>query len=337
MAVFPLVFEPIYKPKIWGGKRIFTHFERPPTSTALIGESWELADLEEDASRVTTGPIQGETLASLVGQWGTDLMGGVGLFEGRFPLLIKFLDARESLSVQVHPTEAVARKLGGKVRVKHEAWYILDADPRGAIYHGLEPGVDAKTFREAMLSGEVDGVLRKVAVKPGECYYLPSGTCHALGAGVLVAEVQTPSDITYRTYDWGRVAPATGQPRELHLDQAIECIDFDSPSPEPMQERSHVASVGTTVTRLVSCPSFVIEKVRMGEGQEQEIPYNEPVVWIVLEGGGLIEWEGSAEPLPLGRGDVLLLPAALPKARVKIAAATQWLEVTVPISGEPVS
>ena len=337
MAVFPLVFEPIYKPKIWGGKRIFTHFDRPPTSTALIGESWELADLEEDASRVTTGPIQGETLASLVGQWGTDLMGGVGLFEGRFPLLIKFLDARESLSVQVHPTEAVARKLGGKVRVKHEAWYILDADPRGAIYHGLEPGVDAKTFREAMLSGEVDGVLRKVAVKPGECYYLPSGTCHALGAGVLVAEVQTPSDITYRTYDWGRVAPATGQPRELHLDQAIECIDFDSPSPEPMQERSHVASVGTTVTRLVSCPSFVIEKVRMGEGQEQEIPYNEPVVWIVLEGGGLIEWEGSAEPLPLGRGDVLLLPAALPKARVKIAAATQWLEVTVPISGEPVS
>lgn len=329
--VYPLVFEPIYKPKLWGGQRIFKHFARPPAMSVPVGESWELADLEEDASRVVVGPARRKTLTQLVQTWGTDLVGGAGLFEGRFPLLIKFLDARESLSVQVHPTEAVARKLGGNVRVKHEAWYILDADPGGVIYHGLEPGVDAATFRQAMIDGRVEGVLRKVPVRPGDCYYLPSGTCHALGAGVLVAEVQTPSDITYRTYDWGRVDPNTGRPRELHLDQAIECIDFDSPSPPPMQERAHVASTSTTVTQLVRCPSFVIERVRVGEGTEQDLAYGEPVVWIVLEGEGLVEFQGG-DPIGFGRGNVVLLPAALQDARVKITAPTQWLEVTVPVA-----
>ena len=329
-TVSPLIFEPIYKPKLWGGKRIFAHFNRPPVTTVPIGESWELADLEEDASRVAVGPVQGQTLTQLLEQWGADLIGRAGLFEGRFPLLIKFLDAHESLSVQVHPNEEVAHKLGGNVRIKHEAWYVLAADPGGVIYHGLEAGVDAGRFREAMSSGQAEGVLRKVPVKPGDCYYLPSGTCHALGAGVLVAEVQTPSDVTYRTYDWGRVDPNTGRPRELHIAQAIECIDFDSPSPPPMQQRDHVARASTTVTRLASCPSFRIERVRMGEGTQRQVPYDEPVVWIVLEGRGLIEWRKAAEPIPFGRGDVVLLPAALSAARVTLATPTQWLEVTVP-------
>ena len=199
MSVHPLIFEPIYKPKIWGGDRIFAYWRRSNPFDEGIGESWELADLEEDQSRVALGPAKGNTITELIPAWGRDLMGNVGLFEGRFPLLIKFLDARESLSVQVHPNEAVARKLGGNVRVKHEAWYILDAGPDGAIYHGLEPGVTAERLRNASLSGEMDGVLRKVDVSPGDCYYLPSGTPHALGAGVLVAEVQPPSAITYRT------------------------------------------------------------------------------------------------------------------------------------------
>ncbi len=332
--VHPLIFEPIYKPKIWGGRRIFTHFGREAPSDEPIGESWELADLEEDQSRVAIGPARGRTITQLLADWGNDLIGRVGLFEGRFPLLIKFLDARESLSVQVHPNEAVAKRLGGNVRVKHESWYILDAAPAGVIWHGLEPGVTAERFRAAMLSGEVEGILREVPVKPGECYYLPSGTPHALGAGVLVAEVQTPSDITYRTYDWGRVDPSTGRPRELHLDQAMECIDFDSPSPPPMQERSHVASLWTAVTRLVSCESFVIEKVRMVEGIEQRIPYAEPVVWIVLEGEGQIVWRPGADPIVFRRGNVVLLPAALRDTTVRITAATQWLEVTVPVASD---
>lgn len=331
MAVHPLVFEPIYKPKIWGGDRIFAYWQRPNPYDEPIGESWELADLEEDQSCVAAGPAAGKTITELIPSWGPELMGRVGLFEGRFPLLIKFLDARESLSVQVHPNEAVARKLGGNVRVKHEAWYILAAEPGGAIYHGLEAGVTADRLRHASLSGEVDGVLRKVDVSPGDCYYLPSGTPHALGAGVLVAEVQTSSDITYRTYDWGRVDPKTGRPRELHLEQALECIAFDSPSPAPMQKPSDAATGWDAATRLVTCPSFHIDRVRAEKRTERRIGHAEPVIWIILEGGGRIDWRTGAEPIPFKRGDTLLLPAASADARLRMSEATQWLEVTVPV------
>ena len=330
MHSVPLVFEPIYKPKMWGGQRIFQHFGRSPVSSEPIGESWELADLEEDQSVVKAGPAQGSRLGELVARWGTTLMGHVPLFEGRFPLLIKFLDANESLSVQVHPTEKVARQLGGRVRVKHEAWYILDAEPNGVIYHGLEPGVTEQAFREAMRTGHIEGILRRVNVKPGDCYYLPSGTPHALGAGVLVAEVQTPSDITYRSYDWGRIDPSTGQPRELHLEQAIGCIDFGHPSPPPMQDRTHVTTAWTTVTRLVRCPSFTIERVRMIEGTQMPLPNAEPVVWVVLEGAGEIAWDNEQQKLPFVTGDTVLLPAALSGASVHSLTDTQWLEVTVP-------
>lgn len=333
-AVSPLIFEPIYKPKIWGGSRIFTFFGRSPAPAEPIGESWELADLEDDQSRVSTGPAKGHALPDLLRTWGSGLTGRVPLVDGRFPLLIKFLDASEWLSVQVHPSEEVARRLGGRVRVKHEAWYVLDAPAGAAIYHGIQAGVTRDAFRAAMLEGRPDDVLRRIPVKPGECYHLPSGTPHALGAGVLVAEVQTPSDITYRTYDWGRVDPGTGRQRELHLEQALECIDFERPSPPPMQERSHVASLWTAVTRLVACPSFVIERVRMVEGAEQRIPYAEPVVWIVLEGAGELTWSSTARPMPFGRGNVVLLPAGLSDAQVRITAAAQWLEVTVPVASD---
>ncbi|MHC4442805.1 MAG: type I phosphomannose isomerase catalytic subunit [Planctomycetota bacterium] len=331
MSVHPLIFEPIYKPKIWGGDRIFTHFQRPPVGTKPIGESWELADLEQDQSRVVAGSLRGKTLAQLRDEMGRDLLGNAGLFEGRFPLLIKFLDAHKSLSIQVHPTEKVARRLGGNVRVKHEAWYILDADAGGFIYHGLEPGIKAESFREAMLEGKIAGVLRKINVKPGQCYYLPSGTVHALGAGVLVAEVQTPSDITYRTYDWGRVDSATGRPRELHLDRAMECINFDTPSPPPMQNQPRYSGKWTEIISLVACESFLIEQVCMTAGAELDIPFTEPVAWIVLEGTGLIELGSPNQSFEFCKGNVVLLPAALSGARLKITSAAKWLEVAVPV------
>jgi mannose-6-phosphate isomerase len=334
MKPYPLRFEPIYKPKLWGGRRIVDRFDRSCSESQPIGESWELADLEGASSRVLNGPARDRTLTQVVAEWGRELIGDAGLFDGRFPLLIKYLDAREHLSVQVHPTEEVARELGGNVRVKHEAWYVLDAERDGVIYHGLKPGVSSKSFTEAMTTGRVDGVLRKIPVRPGDCYYLPSGTPHALGAGVMVAEVQTPSDITYRTYDWGRNDPFTGKPRELHLDQAIRCINFDQPSPSPRQDSLHLGTTMTTVTRLVTCPCFVIDKVRMAEGAEQAASPGYLSVWMLLEGFGWIEGAPGDERLACRPGDVVLLPAGLPEARVRAVTPVQWLEVTVPPRSE---
>ena len=333
VSVCPLIFKPIFKPKIWGGRRLETVVGKKLDSTEPIGESWELADLEHDQSIVRQGLAKGRTLGWLVKEWGRDLLGGAELFEGRFPLLIKFLDAQEHLSVQVHPDERMARKLGGNVRVKNEAWYVLHAEPDGAIYRGLNEGVTKESFVQAIRDGAVASTLRRIRVKPGECYYLPSGTVHALGAGVVVAEVQTPSDITYRVYDWDRVDPATGQGRDLHVEQSLECIDF-GPGSETQQPRSHVASVWTTVTRLVRCDSFIIERVRMVEGVEQDIPTGEMFVWVVLDGAGEVVFDGDRQRLAFGRGDTVVIPAGLGRARIRTHGECLWLEVTIPLESD---
>ncbi len=330
MNVYPLVFEPIFKPKIWGGRRLQTLLGKKLPPERPIGESWEIADLEDDQSIVARGPARGRTLRDLVTEWGKDLLGGAGLFEGRFPLLIKYLDATQTLSVQVHPDEATARRLGGRVRVKNEAWYVIHADEGGFIYRGVREGVDAARLREAIEQGRVESVLRRIDVRKGHCYYLPSGTIHALGAGVVVAEVQTPSDVTYRVFDWNRVDPSTGRPRELHLEQALSCISFD-PGPIPGEERQHVASVWTAVTRLVHGESFTIERVRMVEGVEHPIPHAEMVVWMILEGKGVVRYDGPDSPLRFTVGDTILLPAALKDGIVQTLDDCMWLEITVPV------
>ena len=330
MQVYPLIFEPIFKRKIWGGRRLEQLLRKHLPPDEPIGESWELADLEEDQSVVAAGPAAGKTLGELVRSWGTDLLGHVPLFEGRFPLLIKFLDAQDVLSVQVHPDEAMARRAGGRVRVKNEAWYVVAAEPQGCIYRGFVPGTDEQTLRRALAEGRIEQTLQRIPVRQGHCYYLPSGTVHALGAGVLVAEVQTPSDTTYRFYDWDRVDSATGQPRALHLEEALECVSYD-PKPPAGEKRSHVGTLWTSVTRLVRSPSFIIERVRMSEGVEQEIPYHEPVIWMVLEGAGQILYSGKHEPVEFGAGDTVLLPAGLRDGRVRTTADCLWLEVSIPV------
>lgn len=332
MNVYPLKFSPIAKRRLWGGRRLEALFGKPLPPNTLIGETWELADLEDNQSVVAVGPAKSKTLRQLVDEWGTELLGRAERIAGRFPLLIKFLDARETLSVQVHPDAAMAAKLGGAVRVKHEAWYVIEAEAGAVIYRGLADGVDRDGLAEAIRSGTVESVLRKVPVKAGQCYYLPSGTLHALGAGVVVAEVQTPSDVTYRVFDWNRVDPATGRPRELHIDEALQCVRFGEQTVQT-QSRAHVVSVWTTVTRLADCESFIIEKVRMVEGLDQEIPYAELVVWIVLEGTGTITSK-HAPAVPFAPGDVVLLPANLKDGRVQTKSDCVWLEVTVPIASD---
>ncbi len=284
MKLYPLKFAPVYRPKVWGGRKIASlDHDLPGDDTENIGESWEIADLDGDpggkAQRtvIANGPLTGRSLNAVITEFGADLMGRLDPTPtGNFPLLVKYLDARQNLSVQVHPSPAYAAE-HDDAHLKSEAWYIVDAEPDAVIYKGLQPGATEAKVRDAIERNDEQAVCElmiAVPVKAGDCHYLPSGTCHALGGGILVAEVQTPSDTTFRLYDWGRTD------RTLHIEQALACMTYGPPDVAKFEKRSHVAGMFTTVTSLVKCEHFQIEKVRMMESFEQEIPYDQPAVWM---------------------------------------------------------
>jgi len=334
--LYPLKFEPIYKAKVWGG-RALAALGRDLPDEGAIGESWELADLSQSSatgggggqerSIIANGPLAGRSLHEVMNRYGKKLMGRLEpTAEGNFPLLVKYLDAKENLSVQVHPSPAYAAT-HVEAHLKSEAWYIVEAQPGAAIYKGIVEGVTAEQFEAAIESGDraaVEKLLIRVPVKAGDCHYLPSGTCHALGAGIVVAEVQTPSDTTFRVYDWGRTD------RALHVKEALLCMTFGPPNVREFEKRTHMAGMFAAVTRLVLCEHFRIEKVRMHEGFEQELPYDQPAVWMVLQGRAVIDPGNGAEAVEIARGDTLLIPAYLDDAKVKLAEDTVWLEVTFP-------
>lgn len=334
--LYPLKFTPRFLPKIWGGRKLQTVLGKPLPQGQSIGESWELYDFPPtDASDnwassiIENGPLAGRTLHDAVVEHGRSLHGNVPLLlSGQFPLLVKFLDAREDLSVQVHPDAEYAARHPG-AHLKSEAWYIVQADPGAKLYRGLVPGTTCERFAKAIADGTVEKCIKAIEVKAGQCYYLPSGTIHALGAGILAAEVQTPSDTTFRVFDFNRIEPSTGRPRELHIEQALECINF-GPEDHRAETRSHVAGAFTTVTRLVTCPYFILEKVRFSEGVEQAIPYAQPVVWVILEGQVELSVEDVKERFRFGRGDTVLLPAEMREPTIRTVSDCIWLEVTFP-------
>lgn len=329
MDVCPLVFEPIFRPKVWGGRNLERILGKELPAGQAVGESWECADLDQGASCVARGPAKGRNLRDLVTEWGTALTGRAALCDGRFPLLIKFLDATENLSIQVHPGASADGPLRNK---KYEAWYVLDAAPGAKIYRGLARGVTLPQFRDACRQGpqRIPDFLEQVPVRVGEAYFVPGGTVHAIGAGIVVAEVQTPSKLTYRLYDWERTRPADDA--GMHVEQGLACIRVDRDW-AACEKRSHVTSLFTTVTKLIDSPRFSIERVRFSGGMEQEIPYAEMVCWIVLNGRGEITYgKGAVEAF--GRGDVVVLPAGLKKAKLRTQEDCTWLEVTVPVRSE---
>jgi mannose-6-phosphate isomerase len=339
--LYPLIFQPKFVEKIWGGRKIETVLGKKLPAEAKIGESWEIYDFPPgvvensthwNSSLIANGPLAGKTLHWAIGQYQRELMGGVAFAgrHGQFPALIKYLDAREDLSVQVHPDEKYA-SANPDAHLKSEAWYVVQHDPHARLLKGVAPGTHAGHFRSALESGTVEELLTSIPAKVGQCHYLPSGTIHALGAGILAAEVQTPSDTTFRVFDFNRVDPGTGKLRTLHIEQALACIDFDD-KPLVEEPRSHVAGVFTTVTRLVRSPYFTIEKVRFSEGVDEPIPYDQPVVWMMLEGSAAIAVEGLSAPTTVSRGQTVLLPASMKNARLKTLSDCTWLEVTFPIA-----
>lgn len=336
--LYPLKFKPRFLEKMWGGRLLERELAKPLPPGVPIGESWELFDFPPGviegesgwvSSVIANGPFAGQTLHQLIEQHGPAVHGQVKLLPtGQFPILIKYLDARENLSVQVHPDANYAAGHPG-AHLKTEAWYVVRHEPGARLYKGLRPGVTREAFSGALRAGTVEELIRTHVAKVGQCHFLPSGTVHALGAGILVAEVQTPSDTTFRVFDFNRIDPATGQPRNLHIDEALACIDFDRPDP-PAQVRSHTAGYFTTVSRLAACPFFTIEKVRFTEGIDEMIPYDQPVVWMILEGHGQILVDGPHDTVAFSRGETLLLPAGMQNPRLRTDTDCVWLEITFP-------
>lgn len=328
----PVIFEPIFKPKPWGGRELARLFDKRLPGKDPIGESWEVADLPDNESRVAHGPLAGKRVGELVEMWGRDLIGNAELADGRFPLLVKFLDARERLSAQVHPRGPAGTCEAEQPGIKHEAWYVIDADPGAVLYIGLKPGVSPEDVRAAASSSTLADLHQVRPGQPGRCYYLPSGVPHALGAGLVVAEVQTPSDVTYRLYDWDRLG-LDGRPRELHVEQALANIYYNAPEQQIVQPRSHRADVLTTVTRLVACERFLIDKVRLCEGFARHLPHGEMAIWIIVAGSGRLSRDRYRCDFRLG--DVVVIPADAASTRLDTTADCELLEVKIPISSTP--
>jgi mannose-6-phosphate isomerase len=318
----PLLFEPLLMSKVWGGDRL-ARFGKPVPAGSTIGESWELADMGSTSasgaggaaarSIVRDGPMRGRSLQDCLRAWGSALLGDVASSpDGGFPLLIKYLDARENLSVQVHPSPAYARTHAG-AHLKTECWYILDAEPGSVIYKGVRAGVTREAFERELRTGDGKGVVALMGAFParrGDMHNLPSGTVHALGAGVLVAEVQTPSDTTFRVYDWGRSG------RELHIDQSLACIQWEQ-ARDATSFESPISRDGPWA-RLVTTGYFDVDESRPAPGAPTPIgtplatPAARPAVLMVLEGDGLLAGPGF-DAVSVHKGDIILVPAVLAK------------------------
>jgi len=340
--LYPLKFKPIYKKRIWGGQKLREIFGKDIPPFEKIGESWELADLPDDKSVIANGELAGQTLSSVIQKYPKEITGNKN-FKGPFPLLIKFLDAEDILSVQVHPDRQTCRRLG-EGEPKTECWYIISAPHQlptgertcpgkscqncygynwcGVIYKGLKKGVTKEQFAEAIKAGTVAELLAKVAVEAGQCHFLPAGTAHSIGAGLLIAEIQTPSDTTYRVFDFNRVAPdqvgGTGKPRPLHIEEALESIYFDLAGDKlPV----------TTVGRLVDCEFFKVDKGHQAKNCELLLSPGKMKTLIILTGSGII-LSADSNPTEFKAGDTLLIPATYEGA-IRFADDTQYLIVTI--------
>lgn len=298
---YPLRFEPILKRLIWGGRRLGSALSKPIGPESDYAESWEVSDHAHGVSVVADGPLRGVSLRDLVRQHPAELLGPrlAGLLQ--FPLLLKFLDAHQVLSVQVHPTDEQARQLVND-NGKTEAWVVIDADPGSWIYAGLKEGVTRDDFAKALDAGRVEPLLHRFEARPGQCIFVPAGTVHAIGAGVLLAEIQQMSDATFRVDDWGRVGP-DGKPRQLHLREAMIATNFDRGPVNPVSGLIEARTWGIREV-LIRCPYFALERWRL-TGRASIGSASRFTIVVGLGGNAVV---GSAR---LDFGQSLLLPAAL--------------------------
>ena len=317
MKVYPLKFHALFKEKVWGGENMARVLGKRLPPGARIGESWEVSGYGDDVSIVANGPYQGMGLHRMVAEFGEALI-GTDVPPGRFPLLFKFVDASDRLSVQVHPDDAYAQRCKHGSLGKTEAWVIVDAQPGARLVRGLEPGVDAAMFRRAVEEGHIEKILHWIEVSPGDVIFVPAGQVHAIGRGILLYEVQQSSDSTYRVYDWGR-------PRPLHIEKALEVTRFET-LPD-LVEGIQVGKDGGARTALVSCPYFSVERLDVRSSMEDQCDGRSFHVLSVLDGHGEIRW-GIHQATPIKRGESLLLPAQL--GAYEVSGDVQVIKTYVP-------
>jgi mannose-6-phosphate isomerase len=309
----PLTFQPIFIERMWGGRRLESEFHKKLPPQKRIGESWEIVDRSEAQSVVTGGPLRGRTLHEFWTQHRQEIFGDVP-DAPRFPLLIKILDAQEKLSLQVHPPETVAGRLGGEP--KSEFWYVAAADRDAEIFLGFSEPITREKFEERLRDGTVIDHVHRIAVQTGDAVFLPAGRVHAIGAGNLLIEIQQNSDTTYRAFDWNRTDPATGTKRDLHVEQAIQCIDFEDVQPRLIQSEGGL---------LIGDRSFEIRKWNLDEAREAA-PLGQFAIVCCLTGNL------NCAKVNLAPGDFFLIPAHLDDRQLKpLAPDTSLLRVTIPV------
>ncbi|MCK4413163.1 MAG: class I mannose-6-phosphate isomerase [Candidatus Eisenbacteria sp.] len=308
-ALYPLIFEPIYRNYLWGGRRIPRLFGRE-LPRGIYAESWEIADRPEAMSRVANGPLIGMTLRELRRRYGSRLIGRAGV-EGPFPLIFKILDAAQRTSLQVHPGEAHAVQIGGEP--KTEFWYALPGMSEQHLFIGLRPGTVPALFEEALRQKRVERLLRVVPVQAGDAFFIPGGRIHAVDAGCLFFEIQQNSDTTYRVFDWDRL-DEHGRCRPLHIEEALQVIEWDDcEDPRVTPERIDRAD-GNVWRLLKACKHFRIERLDLL--RDTTLNSDGRSFRVVFVAAGRLVAEGGGERLPLRSGMTCLLPATLESCRL---------------------
>lgn len=315
----PLIFEPIFMDRIWGGRRLESEFHKRLPPDVRIGESWEIVDRPEAQSVVAKGPQRGMTLHELWTEYREEVFGEAPKTASprrplaRFPLLIKILDAHEKLSLQVHPPEHVATRLGGEP--KTEFWYVAAADPGAELSVGFRNSITRDRFEETLREGTAIDHVQKIAVRQGDALLLPAGRLHAVGGGNLLVEIQQNSDTTYRVFDWNRADPTTGRQRELHVAEAVQCIDFGDVQPKLIDPEGEL---------LVSHGLFEIRKWNLDQPREAAT-LGQFVIVCCLKG------TLRCANVEFAAGEVFLVPAHLQDRELKpLASQTTLLRVTIP-------
>lgn len=311
----PIVFEPLPMERVWGGRRLESLYGKALPHGAPIGESWEIVDREDAQSVVHSGPLRGTTLNELWKSHREEVFGPAYAAHPapRFPMLIKLLDARERLSVQVHPPAAIAPSLGGEP--KTEMWYFADTQPGASIYAGLKRGVTRDLFEKLLREGRVEDTLHVVPVESGQSIFIPSGRLHAIGEGNVIVEVQQNSDTTYRVFDWNRTG-LDGQPRKLHIEESLVSTDFADFEPD-------VSRVDEGV--LAECPYFRVEKIPLTSAIPAAIDGRFAIYFVLT---GSVTCAGTA----FAPGSFFLAPASLDGVPIEPAAPnTVVLRSTLPV------